>query len=420
MMDYSNREIPPDVDGDPGFQGYANGKDDVWRWVEAHDAEMQARAAEGRAKAAAEAAAKAEAEADSWKQLKVLHPADCEGIKPRPYVVKGLIGQGDVALLVGIWGSGKSLLAPHIGYGVAQGQPVFGHRVKQGPVVYLAAEDGHGMTQRVAAMKRRHGDAPDFHLLPCAMNLMDRTGADTKTLSGYVRHVWPALIIIDTLAISFPGIQENESEDMGHVVKVARDLAEICGSAVLIVHHVALSERDRPRGHGVLAGAADVIMSIEGTKNETRTVTLSKNRNGPSGTACAFSIDTEDMGTDEDGDAITAPVAKEEDRTERTKSKMSGMSGPQRTALEMLERAIIDTGKPSPASTDIPSGVLVVPLKSWRTNCFRSSAICGEGTGEDAKRKAFERAAKNLQDRKIVGIWDNFVWISARECEEAQ
>ncbi len=112
-----------------------------------------------------------EAEADSGGILRVLRPADCEALQPRNYIVKGLIATGDIGLVVGPPGAGKSLLAPFLAYAVAQGRGAFGRRVRGGAVLYLAAEDGTGMIGRVRALARRWGDASDFALVADPIDL---------------------------------------------------------------------------------------------------------------------------------------------------------------------------------------------------------------------------------------------------------
>src|SRR6266568_4446716 len=85
-------------------------------------------------------------------RLVLLTPADCAVAKHRPYVAKGLIGEGDLALIIGQPGAGKSVLGPHMAYAVAQGRAIFGRRVRQGRVLYIAAEDGPGMRIRTRAL----------------------------------------------------------------------------------------------------------------------------------------------------------------------------------------------------------------------------------------------------------------------------
>ena len=57
----------------------------------------------------------------------------------------------------------------------------------------------------------------------------------------------PALIVIDTLALAFPALDEKGAKAMGRVVTMARKLTED-GAAVVLVHHSAKSEGPSPVG----------------------------------------------------------------------------------------------------------------------------------------------------------------------------
>src|SRR5690606_20600600 len=105
-------------------------------------------------------------------RLQFLTPEDCEHAPVRGYVLKGMIAPGDVGCLFGAPGVGKSLIAPHIGYTVAQGRSAFQMRSRSGEIFYVAAEDETGMKGRVRALKERWGDAPHFTLVAGVSDLL--------------------------------------------------------------------------------------------------------------------------------------------------------------------------------------------------------------------------------------------------------
>ena len=82
-----------------------------------------------------------------------------------------------------------------------------------------------------------------------------------------VRRDKPALVVIDTLAAAFPGLEENKTKSMGVVLQVARNLARGDGGqpgpAVLILHHTPKADGGTPRGHGSLAGDADIMRLLD-------------------------------------------------------------------------------------------------------------------------------------------------------------
>ncbi|MEL6284575.1 MAG: AAA family ATPase [Pseudomonadota bacterium] len=255
--------------------------------------------------------------------LTLLSPEDCAASNARPYVVKGLIAERDLGCIVGAPGVGKSVLAPALAYAVAQGRDAHGRRVKAGAVFYVAAEDEHGMRGRVTALKSEHGDAQDFTLVCGVTDLLseDVAGKGSRhfqALRRAVKERRPSLIVIDTLAMSFPGLEENSAEGMGRVVAVTRALTQ-WGAAVLLVHHDSKDgHQGLPRGHSLLNGALD--LSIHLTKGQDGTVRgrLTKNRNGPCDVDLAFQIRGVPIGEDEDGDVVTAVLCEEVDAIARS------------------------------------------------------------------------------------------------------
>ncbi len=247
--------------------------------------------------------------------LTFLSPSDCAAVNPRPYVLKHLIAKRDVGCIVGAPGVGKSVLAPSLAFAVAQGRAVHGKRVQRGLVFYVAAEDEHGMRGRVTALKAEHGDADGFTLVGGVTDLLseDVSGHGSRhfrALRKAVKERRPSLVVIDTLAMAFPGLEENSAEGMGKVVAVARALTK-WGAAVLLVHHDTKDgQQGLPRGHSLLNGALDLSIHLSKAKDGTVRGRLTKNRNGPVDLELAFRVKGVSIGTDEDGDPVTAALCE--------------------------------------------------------------------------------------------------------------
>ena len=120
-----------------------------------------------------------------------------------------MLAPGDVGCIFGAPGAGKSLIAPHLAYCIARGEHAFGMRTRQGTVFYVAAEDPHGMRGRVKALRITHGEADGFRLVEGLSDLLSHGSLDLAELRGAVAKDRPALIIIDTLAMAFPGLEAN-------------------------------------------------------------------------------------------------------------------------------------------------------------------------------------------------------------------
>ena len=318
--------------------------------------------------------------------LRFLSPADCATAPARQYLIKGLLARGDLACIFGAPGAGKSLLSPHFGYHVAQGRSVFGMRSKPGRVLYVAAEDPHGMRARIYALKLRHGDAPDFILIEGVSDLFDRDAPDLVALRNAIADQQPALIFIDTLAMAFPGLEENDAEAMNRVVRIGRQLSE-GGAAVVLIHHDTKAQGPTPRGHSALNGALDVALQLF-PRDEAGIVRgrLTKNRNGSCDRDFAFRIGVESLGRDEDGDAITAALAEE--LSPQASAKRAKLSASEREALKVLQ-ALAVAGSADEGD--------------WRDACIKGTKVSAAETPE-SRRKATARAIQGLTRKGAVWL----------------
>jgi hypothetical protein len=350
-------------------------------------------------------------------KLRLLSVADCAAAKPRRYIVKGIIAAGDLVLVIGPPGAGKSALVPLMTYAVALGRPVFGRPVQAGKVLYVAAEDAHGMPGRVHALKRRYGDAGDFFLVDGATDLFSPEG-EAEELRALVRREKPAVVVIDTLAAAFPGMRENESQDMGAAITLARsfgrDDGDTPGPAVILLHHVPKGDESTPRGHGILNGDADVVLRLaRGIDSGTVTVSFGKNRNGPSfGVQMAFAIETEVIGSDEDGDDITAPVAVESGAPRRLGPRLTAA---ERKAVGFLADVLNEQGKPLPLGPGFAANLNGTDEAVWRHACEDRRLSTAE-TSKDRAR-AFRATYKNLLAKGMVAANAGWVWLPRPERE---
>lgn len=239
--------------------------------------------------------------------LTFLTPEECEASEIKPYVIKGLLREMHIGCIFGAPGAGKSLIAPFIGYMLAQGKDAFGMRTKAGGVFYVAAEDSNGMRGRVKALRKAHGGADLFKLVEGVSDLLVKGSPDFEALKQAVMLERPKLVFIDTLAMAFPGLEENSAEAMGRVVAVARALTQ-WNAAVILIHHDTKAEGGTPRGHSIFNGALDMSLHVK-RDSEQKIIRgkLYKNRAGSPEREIAFTIATENFGFDEDGDPLTFP-----------------------------------------------------------------------------------------------------------------
>jgi AAA domain/Primase C terminal 2 (PriCT-2) len=392
--------------GESGFNLW-----DEWSATSAkHDARDQRRVWEsfgkgtGKAIAIGTLYALADQHGPAWRQkavapraasrLQLFTPAECTSAAPRGYVIKRLIAPGDVACVFGAPGGGKSTLAPYLGYQVARGEHAFGLRTKAGTVLYVAAEDVHGMKNRVKALRLQLGDADRFYVIDGVSDLLDAESPDLAALRAIVDDKRPALIFIDTLAMSFRDLEENDAASMNKVVAIARSLTEQ-GAAVVLIHHGTKAEGSTPRGHSVLNGALDVAVQL--LPPDTDGIIrgrLSKNRNGACDLDIAFRVASEELGKDEDGDPITAAIV--DALPAGSVPRRKPLPDAHREALAML----VDLETDGPVTED-----------AWRDACIDSRRV-SQSEERDSRKKAFNRAKTGLYRAGVILLSDDRVSVA--------
>ncbi|MFY0634063.1 MAG: AAA family ATPase [Vannielia sp.] len=326
--------------------------------------------------------------------LYALFPEDCKRLGPREYIVKGLIGPGQIGCIFGEPGSGKSVISPYLGYCIAQGGSFFGRKTVAGLVYYVACEDDTGLAYRSLGLQAVRGDTSNFILIQggsdffSAGEIKGRGSPQLEALLKAVRERKPRLVVFDTLAAGMPGLEENDAAGMNRVIQIARALA-MNGTTVVFVHHGTKADGSTPRGHSLFNGALDFsIMVKRADKNGVVRCVLRKNRNGSPDMDIAFRIEPRVVGADVDGDEITAPVCK----------PLEGRDGAPSLALTPSAWAALGCLE-SLVSPDHP----YTPLKAWRESCLACNAVSA-AEKSDSRGKAFKRALTLLTDEGKIAV----------------
>lgn len=190
---------------------------------------------------------------------------DVENLPPPQWLIRDYLPEGQLSVVFGAYASFKSFLVLDWALSIATGMPWLGrHTVEQGAVAYIAGEGIGGMGRRMRAWKQYHGweGSANIHLLGGAPQLLQP--GDVRDLIDALRALpeVPRLIIIDTLARSLVGGDENSAKDMGLAVAGAELIRTTMGCNVLLVHHSATGAK-KPRGSNSLPGALNTLVMVE-------------------------------------------------------------------------------------------------------------------------------------------------------------
>jgi KaiC/GvpD/RAD55 family RecA-like ATPase len=354
---------------------------------------------------------------EDWRGLELIRFADMQPrLDGRP-LVKGLLDREQISVIYGEAGCGKTFLALDLGLHVAAGFAWSGRRVDQGGVVYVAAEAGRSIVNRVAAWRITRGfDGKDipFVVVTSPIDLCHVNAGDVDKLVTAVRSAGLdplALLEIDTVSRALAGGNENAPDDMGAFVRSMDRLRDDLRCHVSAVHHSGKNQSLGSRGHSLLRCAVDTEIEVardHATKISTATVT--KQRDGATDGQIAFRLRQIELGRNQDGDPVTSCVVEPTDALpQKDRAAKAKLSSAETRALELLSEAITKAGEIPPACDHIPAKKPCVAESLWREYCY-----AGQITGSnkpDARQKAFRRAAETLIAYGHVGKWGTWIWI---------
>jgi AAA domain len=344
------------------------------------------------------------------ERFKLTHFDDVTLPTSSSFLVKNLIPRTGITVVWGRPKCGKSFWTFDLAMRVALGGPYRGQKTHQGPVVYLALEGSHGFRGRIEAYRRTYGvtEAP-FYLIGDRLDLVSDHQALTKAVKDQIGGTPPVLVVIDTLNRSLTGSESND-EDMAAYIRAADMVWRAFDCAVMIVHHCG-HDKNRPRGHTSLTGAADAQIAVTRDAASNIIVTVEWMKDGPEGLIIGSRLENVDLDTDEDGELITSCVIVPVEGNIAQAGTQRQIKGSTKIALDLLREAIGAEGEIASASNHIPPGARIVSVETWRRYAYRGTITASEQP--DARRKAFARAVAKLREANLIGSWDDHVWIAA-------
>ena len=329
---------------------------------------------------------------------------------PKEMFIKGTLGVGEFTTISGLPGTGKSVIVTDMACHVAGGKEWHGKKVKQGLVVYVAAERKKLTERRMMAFRMRH-DVHNVPLLVIGGRLdFTRDLTDARALIAAIREaetitgqkcIW---VIVDTLTRVFGAGDQNASKDMVRFVQACDEIVSEVGTHVTAIHHSAWSG-ERGKGAIDLDGAVDASFMVKKDHGKYKLICDGTN-DGDEGDILAFTMDSVTIGEDEDGEPTTAPVVVAVSHGAGKPMSSGSLKGYKGDVLAALEAAIEANGI-EPDGEHFPEDVLVVDETTWRDAFYAGRNMDGPGASETA-RKQFQRAPKQLVESghvNQIGVW---------------
>lgn len=212
---------------------------------------------------------------------RLLHRGQLADLPTPAPLIADTIDIGTVAGLFGYWGSGKSFLGIDWACCIATGKPWQGRDVQQRKVLIVAAEGAYGLHARLTAWEAawRHTIDPNtLHVLPLAVNLTK--APQVATLCDLIDEQRYGLVVIDTLARSIVGADENSAKDMGIVVDNLYKLRDAGTDTTIVPIHHTGKDKQTVRGSSALESGLDTIYLTEGDGLHIK-LTRTKRKDGP-------------------------------------------------------------------------------------------------------------------------------------------
>lgn len=329
--------------------------------------------------------------------------------QPVQYLIDELIEHPCLGLIFGPHSCGKSFVTLSIAACVATGTPWMSRPVTRGAVFYLAGEGHAGLSRRLMAWSVHSGvsleNAPLFVSIVPAQIMDEQSAADVglaiKEMSQHYG-VKPALIVVDTFARNMGNGDESSNKDVGVFISRLDRIRDQTGATVLIVHHSGHSQeaQDRGRGASSIGAAMDCIFQLAKDGDQV-TVTPRKTKEDavpkPMQLKLAHPVNLPSHWVDAKGRLMTSAVAIPDDSADVPTFKSEKLGPAVQLALDIYCRVACDSG-----NWHTEDDMVHVQLEDWRKVFYEKSTA----STEDAKRSAFHKARKKLEECGILTVED--------------
>jgi len=190
-----------------------------------------------------------------------------KGIPPRQWLIQPWIAKGDIALLAGSAGVGKSTLAASMAISLAAGAPWLSYPTHETPVLYVDEEAGEEEIARLF-LRLNGSHIPNLHLTS-GSGLQLGSPESLQKLETAIEEKQPGLVILDTATHLFSQADENNAAEIAAHFRHLFRLRDLYGTSFLILHHLrkpppqGFTELiDRVRGSTSFTTQASTILAL--------------------------------------------------------------------------------------------------------------------------------------------------------------
>lgn len=197
-------------------------------------------------------------------RFRLMSDEEVESLEPARGILGNVLFEDSIAFLYGRPGRWKSFVAIDWGLSIATEHAWHGRPVVGGDVVYIAAEGARSIGARIRAWKQYHGvtGRTRFKVLGVPVHLLDPEQVLDLCATIRAQTSDLRLVMIDTLARSMAGGDENATKDANAVFDAADIIKREFGSCVLLIHHTGKDGAKGMRGNSAFLGNADTVIRV--------------------------------------------------------------------------------------------------------------------------------------------------------------
>ncbi|SDO20471.1 AAA domain-containing protein [Filomicrobium insigne] len=185
---------------------------------------------------------------------------------PQEWLVHGLFPKGCVTVVAGAAGCGKTALVTNLVVAGCTGGSWLDIPVNGGPTLWLAAEAAASTERRLRALADTGSRTLPISIASPVPNLLDEDAfeAISTAIDAVSKRLGVPIeiVVLDALASSMRGADENAARDMTRVMGVLLDLVEKKNVTVIVLAHTGKSGDANVRGHSSVIADATAAFAI--------------------------------------------------------------------------------------------------------------------------------------------------------------
>ena len=334
--------------------------------------------------------------------------------KPPKPVLSKFMYDGDMQVLVGASGSGKSFLVIDIALSLTCKDSWHGKTMENRPVIFINGEGFGAILKRIKAYCIHHKiniDNSRLYFSETAADLFDDISS-LKVLGEIKRIIdtWDSkenikpVIIIDTVARNFGAGNESFTSDMSVFINHVDDIRKTYKATIILVHHTGHDTGNRARGSSALEAAADTVYFVKTDADGVMRVENKKSKDHEPPSPLSFKTTQIELPwKDEDGNSETSLVLELTDYTPPPKT--AGLGKNQTRALNILKQLNTKQQQNLINSGFNPDDCRVT-IQDWKNEVMASDIF------KSGSRQDFYKLKEALSKRKAITVKDGYVYVS--------